>query len=89
MQWIRQRGQLACTRTSLPLLPTTNIFSPLVEKARPVGNSSCDDTEKESTKDAVDTSKGVDKVYSFTLSLAKPTTNILAPSVGEGKTSWR
>ncbi len=44
--------------TSSPSLPTTNIFPPLAEKARPCGNVSCDATEKESTKDAVDTSKG-------------------------------
>ena len=61
------------------LVPTTNILAPSAEKARPRGDDSCCDTEKESTKVAVDTSKGAVSVYSFTSRPSLPTTNILAP----------
>ena len=46
----------------------------------PCGVASCDETEKASTKVAVEASKAVDSAYSFTSSPAVPITNILAPS---------
>ena len=52
--------------TSSPVFPTINILVPSVLKATPLGCVSCADTENESTKLAVDTSKAVDNVYSFT-----------------------
>jgi len=44
--------------TASPAPPKTNIFVPSELKARPRGEVSCAATEKESTKDAVDTSNG-------------------------------
>ena len=65
---------------SSPTKPTTNIFAPLELNATPVGSLSCAATEKESTNIAVDTSNGVESVYSLTSSPEKPTTNIFTPS---------
>ena len=66
---------------SSPSLPITNILAPSLENAMPRGPASCDETEKASTKTAVEASKAVDSVYSFMSSPTKPTTNILAPSL--------
>ena len=67
--------------TSSPIAPSMNILVPLLENAMPVGKVSCDDMEVASTKDRVEASKGVDRLYSFTSSPEPPTTNILVPSL--------
>ena len=77
---------------SSPVLPDTNILVPSLLKARPIGLVSWDATLKASTKLAVDTSKPVVKVYSFTSLPAAPITNILVPSLLKvtpcGEDSW-
>ena len=40
-------------------------MAPSFENAMPVGKVSCDETEKASTKVAVEASKAVDSAYSF------------------------
>ena len=78
--------------TSSPVHPTTNIFVPLLLKAKPLGKSSWPETLKLSTKDAVETSKPVERVYSLTSSPVNPRTNIFVPSLLnvtlEGLLSW-
>ena len=55
--------------TSSPAaVPTTNILVPSVLKANPDGTISWELTSKLSTKEAVETSKPVDNVYSLTSS---------------------
>ena len=53
---------------------------PSFENATPEGYASRDATENVWVMEAAETSNGVDRVYSFTLSAPLPTTNILAPS---------
>ena len=66
---------------SLPVLPVTNILVPSLLNTKPLGAVSCELISKLSTKDAVDTSNPVDRVYSLTSSPVPPTTNILVPSL--------
>ena len=66
--------------TSSPSSPITNILAPSLENAMPVGEDSCDETGKASTKVAVEMPKGAESVYSFTSLLFKPTTNIVVLS---------
>ena len=74
--------------TASPEIPTTNILVPSLENATPCGEVSCDATGKKSTKDAVETSNGVDRVYSFTSCPATPTTNILVPLLENATPCW-
>ena len=67
--------------TSSPRTPTTNILSPLSLNATSRAPSSWELISKLSTKDAVDTSKAVERVYSSTSSPFDPTTNIFVPSL--------
>ena len=67
--------------TLFPAMPITNILAPSLENAMPVGRCSCSDIRKEPTKVALEVSKGVDILYSFTSLASQPTTNILVPSL--------
>ena len=64
-------------------LPITNIFLPSLENAMPVGEGSCDETEKLTlAEEAVEMSKGSESVYSFiSPPPSSPITNIFLPSL--------
>ena len=73
------------------VMPITNILAPSFENAMPRGSSSCNDMGVASTNSRVETSKGMDSVYSLT-PLSTPITNILVPSLENamprGLSSW-